>query len=90
LPTEGKQSLLIERVGKEPWSTVTQTFRANALRGQRIRFSLAVRTGGVDGEGAGPWLLVMGDGKVLDHQIRRVSSTTRFAASWGRATGSAR
>jgi hypothetical protein len=73
--TEGRQSLLVERVGKEPWATVTQSFRATPLRGQRIRYSLAVRTGGVDGEGAGPWLLVLGDGKVLDHQVRRVTGT---------------
>ena len=73
--TEGKQSLLVERVGTEPWATVTQSFRATSLRGHRIRFSLAVKTGGIDGEGAGPWLLVLGDGKVLDHQVRRVRGT---------------
>jgi hypothetical protein len=73
--TEGKQSLLVERVGKEPWATVTQSFRAASLRGHRIRFSLDVKAGGVDGEGAGPWLLVLGDGKVLDHQVSRVRGT---------------
>ena len=77
---EGKQSLLVERVGKEPWATVTQSFRAQALRGQRIRFSLAVRTQGVDGDGAGPWLLVSGDSEVLDHQVRRIRGT----ADWQR------
>lgn len=73
---EGKQSLLVERVGKEPWATVTQTFRAQALRGQRVRFSIAVRTQGVDGDGAGPWLLVNGGADVLEHQVRRVQGTS--------------
>jgi hypothetical protein len=72
---EGRQSLLIERVGKEPWAVVAQSFRAPSLRGQRIRFSIAVRTQDVDGDGAGPWFLVNGDSDVLDHQVRRVRGT---------------
>ncbi len=73
--SEGRQSLLVERVGKEPWAIVTQTFRAQSLRGQRVRFSIAVRTQDVDGEGAGPWLLMNGGEVVLDHQIRHVKGT---------------
>lgn len=72
---EGRHSLLIERVGKEPWAVAAQAFRAPPLRGQRIRFSIAVRTQGVDGPGAGPWFLVNGDSEVLDHQIRWVRGT---------------
>jgi hypothetical protein len=72
---EGRQSLLIERVGKEPWAIVTQSFRAHSLRGQRIRYSIAVRTQDVDGEGAGAWLLVNGDEVMLEHQVRRVLGT---------------
>ena len=77
---EGRQSLLVERVGKEPWATVTQSFKAEPLRGQRVRFSPAVRAQGVEGDGAGPWLLVNGGGEVLDHQVRRVVGT----ANWQR------
>ena len=70
--SEGVRSLLLERVGREPWATVTQSFKAEGLRGQRVRFSIAVRAQGVDGEGAGAWLLLSGGGGVLDHQVRRV------------------
>jgi hypothetical protein len=77
---EGSQSLLVERVGKEPWAIVTQSFKAESLRGQRVRFSLAVRAQGVEGDGAGPWLLVNGGGEVLDHQVRRVVGS----AGWQR------
>ncbi len=73
--TEGRQSLLVERVGQEPWATVPQSFRAQALRGQRVRYSIAVKTQGVEGDGAGPWLLVNGGAEVLEHQVRRVRGT---------------
>lgn len=72
---EGARSLLLERVGREPWATVTQSFKAEGLRGQRVRFSIAVRTQGVEGDGAGAWLLLNGGGTVLDHQVRRLAGT---------------
>lgn len=74
-PAEGKRSLMIERVGNEPWAIVTQSFKAESLRGQRVRFTLSVRTQGVTGDGAGAWLLVRGGSEVLDHQIRRLHGT---------------
>ncbi|MBK8323714.1 MAG: hypothetical protein IPL06_13475 [Betaproteobacteria bacterium] len=73
--SEGVRSLLLERVGREPWATVTQSFKAEGLRGKRVRFSIAVRAQGVDGEGAGAWLLLNGGGQVLDHQVRRLVGT---------------
>ena len=73
--TEGARSLLLERVGKEPWATVTQSFKAEGLRGQRVRFSIAVRVQGAEGDGAGAWLLLNGRGGVLDHQVRRLTGT---------------
>jgi len=73
--SEGVRSLLLERVGREPWATVTQSFKAEGLRGQRVRFSIAVRAQNVDGDGAGAWLLLNGGGAVLDHQVRRVVGT---------------
>jgi hypothetical protein len=54
----GSRSLCIERVADEPWALVTQLVRGPALRGARLRLSVAVRTEGVSGEGAGPWALV--------------------------------
>lgn len=74
--TEGRHSLSIERLKPEPWSIVTQTLPAKAFQGRRVRFSLAVRTDSVGGGGAGPWLLLNGGGRVLDHQVRHVTGTT--------------
>ena len=54
--TAGTRSLRIDRVRNEPWGVIAQSMRDPALRGAKVRFSLAVRTEGADGEGAGPFL----------------------------------
>jgi hypothetical protein len=64
----GGQSLLIEKVGPEPWATVLQSVPAGEALGKRIRFTLAVRMEGVAGRGAGPWILLRGPSGVIEHK----------------------
>jgi hypothetical protein len=74
-PAEGKRSLCIERVGDEPWALATQGLFDHALRGRRLRFSIALRTEGV-GIGAGPFVMVQdGSGKRLFHDERLIKGT---------------
>jgi hypothetical protein len=74
-PAEGKQSLCIERVTNEPWSLATQALDAVALRGAKLRFSLAVRVDRAEGPGAGPFLIVHGPTGNLAHEERLVTRT---------------
>jgi hypothetical protein len=55
----GSGSMCIERVGNEPWALATQAFHTTAMRGQRLRLSMAVRAQGLDG-GAGPFIQSQG------------------------------
>jgi hypothetical protein len=79
-PAEGRQSLCIERVTREPWSLATQAIDAVALRGTRLRFSLAVRVDRAAGPGGGPFLVVHGPSGNLAHEERLVTRT----AGWQR------
>lgn len=74
-PAEGKQSLCIERVTNEPWSLATQAVDAVALRGAKLRFSLAVRVDRAAGPGGGPFLIVHGPTGNLAHEERLVTRT---------------
>lgn len=74
-PAEGKQSLCIERVANEPWSLATQAVDAAALRGAKLRFSIAVRVDRAAGPGAGPFVVVHGPGGNLAHEERLVART---------------
>ena len=56
----GSRSLCVERAADEPWALVTQAFDNPALRGKRLRLSMAVRVDGATGDGAGPWALAQG------------------------------
>lgn len=56
----GRRAFCVERVADEPWALVTQAFQSPALRGQRLRLSMAVRVEGASGDGAGPWMLAQG------------------------------
>lgn len=69
-PAEGARSLCIERVTAEPWAVASQSVPAQALRGRRLRFSLAVRGEGLTGPGGGPWVLVNGPAGMLIHEER--------------------
>jgi hypothetical protein len=69
-PGEGRQSLCIERVTKEPWALATQAVDAAALRGAKLRFSMAVRVDRAGGPGGGPFLVVHGPTGNLAHEER--------------------
>jgi hypothetical protein len=72
-PAQGRQSLCIERLRNEPWSLATQGVDAVALRGAKLRFSLAVRVDRAEGAGAGPFLVVHGPTGNLLHEERLVT-----------------
>lgn len=74
-PAEGKQSLCIERVASEPWSLATQAIDVTALRGAKLRFSLAVRVERAAGAGGGPFLLLHGPAGNLAHEERLLKKT---------------
>jgi hypothetical protein len=69
-PAEGVRSLCVERVTAEPWAVASQSVPAQALRGRRLRFSIAMRGERVSGPGAGPWVLVNGPAGMLMHEER--------------------
>jgi hypothetical protein len=63
LPAQGKRSLCIEPLKKEPWGTASQGwFDIAQIRGGRVRFSAAVRLDAVTGDGAGPFVDAQGIG----------------------------
>ncbi len=74
-PAAGQRSLCIERVKPEPWGLATQAVDIAALRGKRLRFSLAVRAEKLDGRGAGPWIQMHGVPAAQGHVERLVAST---------------
>jgi hypothetical protein len=71
----GQRSLCIERVTKEPWALLTQGIDHEPLRGRRLRLSMAVRAEGIDGRGAGPWVLVQGVPVAQGHFERLAART---------------
>jgi hypothetical protein len=73
-PASGKRSFCIERVRDEPWALVTQEVEATALRGSRIRLSIALRLEGATGNGAGPWVVAQGSASRL-HDQKLVNAT---------------
>ena len=82
-PSQGAHSLCVERVGKEPWATITQAVRDPGLAGKVLRLSMAVRLEGVTGDGAGPWVLLHGPGgRNLKHDQRLLKGTL----GWERAS----
>ena len=71
---EGRRYLCVERVHDEPWALVTQGFDGPAIRGARLRLSMAVRVEGASGEGAGPWALVQGNPPINPRRLVRGSA----------------
>lgn len=80
---EGKQAMCVERVGKEPWATVSQAVHDASLAGTALRLSLMLRLTGTTGEGAGPWMILHGpSGRMLKHDQKLFKATD----GWQRAT----
>lgn len=77
LPAQGKRSLCIEPLKKEPWGIVSQgLFDIAQARGGRVRFSVAVRLDAVTGNGAGPYVAAQGTGgAVVAHASRLLQGT---------------
>jgi hypothetical protein len=73
---EGSQAMCVQRVGKEPWATVTQGVHDAALATAQLRLTMMMRLDGVDGEGAGPWMVLHGpSGRMLKHDQKLRKST---------------
>ena len=69
---------------QEPWAQVTQGLFDPALRGTRVRFSIALQLTGITGEGAGPWiqaqLLSSKGGKpTTDNVVRQTAEWQRHS-----------
>ena len=80
---EGAQAMCVERVGREPWATISQGIHDTGTRGMTLRLSLSMRLDGVTGEGAGPWVVLQGPGgRTLKHDQKLRKSTQ----GWERAT----
>lgn len=73
-PAQGRQSLCVERISAEPWAVAMLSVDAQALRGKRLRFSLAVRLDAVP-QGAGPWIVVQGPQGNLLHEQKLAAGT---------------
>ena len=78
----GKQALCVERVTREPWALVTQALPAAALKGEKLRFSIALRVDRAEGDGAGAWAVVHGPTGNLAHEERLLKATR----GWERVT----
>lgn len=75
-PGPGTQALCIERVTPEPWALATQALHDASLSGVAMRLSFRLKAERLEGEGAGPWVLVYhANGTRLMHQTRLVKST---------------
>jgi hypothetical protein len=76
-PYRGKRSMCAEPVKNEPWALVSQAmFDIAKLRGERVRFTVAVRLEGVTGDGAGAFVLAQGGGgAVIAHDKKLVQGT---------------
>ena len=71
----GSRSLCIERVKAEPWAEASQPIFDRGFRGLRLRATVALRAEGLDGAGAGPWLLVQGPSGTVAHREALVKAT---------------
>jgi hypothetical protein len=77
---EGRQAMCIQRVGKEPWATVTQGMHDATLQGSTLRLSMMVRLEGVSGDGAGPWVVLHGPGgRMLKHDQKLLQGSAGWA-----------
>ena len=79
-PAAGARSLCIEPVKPEAWGEAMQAVPAAAMRGRRVRFSVALRTEAVAGKGAGPIAVVHGPhGELLAARDLALEGTRAWA-----------
>lgn len=82
LPAQGRRSLCIEPLKKEPWAVASQgLFDIAQIRGGRVRFSAAVRLDAVTGNGAGPYAAAQGTGGAI---IAHASHLSQGTQGWQR------
>jgi hypothetical protein len=74
--------LKVSRVKNEPWAIVTQTVKAAALKGRRLRLSASVYAEALDGK-AGPFILLQGRSGVT---ISRERTLLERGPGWRRAS----
>jgi len=75
-PAEGATSFRVQRVKLEPWALVTQAVEDPRMRGKRLRFSIAVRTEGVE-VGAGIFMVAQNaGGRSIAHEKTLLKGTT--------------
>lgn len=77
-PAAGARSFCIEPSGNEPWALATQGIHDPPFRGARVRFSIAVRTEGVTGDGAGPSILIQSHARAPLNARKLVKGTSRW------------
>lgn len=68
---EGRRSLRIVNVGREPFGLVAQRLDAREVRGRRVRASAAMRLQGVAGRGASLNLRAERSGAIVAHEFMR-------------------
>ena len=81
-PAQGKRSLCIEPLTREPWAIASQgLFDIAQMRGSRVRFSVAVRLDAITGDGAGPFASAQGGSGAV---IAVASHLLRGTQGWQR------
>ncbi len=68
---DGKRSLRIVNVGREPFGMAAQRVEAATLRGKTVRASAAMRTRAVSGRGAGLAVRVESGSHIIAHDLMR-------------------
>lgn len=74
--------LRVSRVKNEPWAIATQTVKAAALKGRRVRLSASVYAEALEGK-AGPFILLQGTSGVA---LSREATLLERGPGWRRAT----
>jgi hypothetical protein len=69
IATEGRRSVRITNIGREPYGLVAQRLEITAHRGRRLRFSGMLRTRDIEGKGAGLSIRIEQGGTLLSHDF---------------------
>ena len=81
-PGQGKRSVCIEPITKEPWGKVVQAMHDGPWRGRRVRFSMQVRVENVastwSGMTAGAGVVVIAYGSKLAREEKLIHGTAEW------------